>query len=310
MINLQGLFQSPPAGKDDAGAQAGAGPGAQSRPAAVEEPLDPAQAARAALASVAALPEGTADGSDRAGHHVAGHVHHIGASGDAAAPTHPPSSRSPTAAMPAGRTSVNEAGLPEDQVDPWRSSGDGVQDPVPEVDLSAMAARLQAQAAPQTGRVRTRFLGFGTAPSVAVDPIASLSAAAAADPEPVPTPAGQIRFPTGWIVVLRGPGRGASFTLGPGVTQIGRGEDQGVRLDFGDASISRSNHAAIAYDEEARRFFIGHGGKANLVRRNDRPVLATEALDDRDVIRIGETTLLFVALCGSGFDWRTEAGDA
>ena len=79
-----------------------------------------------------------------------------------------------------------------------------------------------------------------------------------------------------------------------------------MRLDFGDTSISRDNHAVIAFDSEQCRFFMGHGGKANLVRLNDMPVLSTEALEDGDFIRIGETTLKFVALCGPDFTWEDD----
>jgi pSer/pThr/pTyr-binding forkhead associated (FHA) protein len=99
------------------------------------------------------------------------------------------------------------------------------------------------------------------------------------------------------------PGPGAAFTIFEGVAQIGRGETQAVRLDFGDTSISRENHAAVAYDTEQKAFFLGHGGKANLVRLNGRPVLSTEELRSGNTIRIGETTLRFVALCGPDFSW-------
>jgi pSer/pThr/pTyr-binding forkhead associated (FHA) protein len=102
---------------------------------------------------------------------------------------------------------------------------------------------------------------------------------------------------------MEGPGRGASFTLFNGVSAIGRGDDQPVKLDFGDNSISRSNHAVVAYDSEQRKFFLGHGGKANIVRLNGKPVLSTEELRHNDKIRIGETTLRFLALCDADFDW-------
>jgi pSer/pThr/pTyr-binding forkhead associated (FHA) protein len=72
-------------------------------------------------------------------------------------------------------------------------------------------------------------------------------------------------------------------------------------------AISRENHAAIAYDEEQSAFFIGHGGKANIVRLNGRPVLSTEELSTGDRIRIGETTLQFVAMCGPEFNWNQTA---
>ena len=117
------------------------------------------------------------------------------------------------------------------------------------------------------------------------------------------------KFPTGWLVVTEGPGRGTAVALHEGVSQIGRGDDQAVQLDFGDNSISRENHAAVAYDEEARAFFLGHGGKTNIVRLNGTPVLSTEPLNHDDLIRIGETTMRFVAFCNSSFSWSDEKTD-
>ena len=119
----------------------------------------------------------------------------------------------------------------------------------------------------------------------------------------------ETKFPVGWIIVIEGPGRGSCFTLFNGVSQIGRGEEQAVRLNFGDTSISRNNHAAVAYDDEQSKFFLGHGGTSNLVRLNGRPVLSTEELSHGDAIRIGETTLKFIALCGEDFSWKNTDGE-
>ena len=67
--------------------------------------------------------------------------------------------------------------------------------------------------------------------------------------EAAPAPGkGYVMFPAGWLVVKDGPGKGASYALTQGVSQIGRGADQTVSLDYGDMAISRQNHAAIAYD--------------------------------------------------------------
>jgi hypothetical protein len=169
-------------------------------------------------------------------------------------------------------------------------------------EAAQAAAAAHAASAPasggaprRSGRVKTRMLGFQSGglagPDVFEGPVAQGGS-------------GQVMFPVGWIVVIGGPGRGAAFPLFNGVSQIGRGEDQAVQLDFGDTAVSRQNHAAIAYDDETRRFFLGHGGKSNLVRLNGRPVLSTEDIADGDTIRIGETTLRFVALCGEGFSWE------
>lgn len=159
------------------------------------------------------------------------------------------------------------------------------------------SAALGRAAGRRAGRVKTRLLGFDSTAGADADPFQSGEAAPAAV---------VVRFPVGWIVVVAGPGRGASFTLFNGVSAIGRGDDQPVKLDFGDTSISRTNHAMVAYDSEQRKFFLGHGGKANIVRLNGRPVLSTEELNHNDLIRIGETTLRFLSLCGADFDWNDE----
>lgn len=149
----------------------------------------------------------------------------------------------------------------------------------------------------RSGRVKTRILGFSGADDQSQDPFSRTT-------QPLAT-AGRT-FPVGWLIVIDGPGRGTAITLYDGVSQIGRGASQAVRLDFGDNSISRENHAAIAFDTEQNEFFIGHGGKANLVRLNNQPVLSTQKIASRDTIRIGETTLRFVGLCGPDFSWQEE----
>lgn len=150
----------------------------------------------------------------------------------------------------------------------------------------------------RAGRVKTRLLGFEGADSLEV-----------ADPLQSAQPAQSAAFPVGWFVVVKGPGRGQAFALHSGVSLVGRGEDQGVRLDFGDTSISRQNHAAIAYDDEQNSFFLGHGGKSNIIRLNNRPVLSTEEIANGDLVRIGETTLRLVALCGPDFRWGEDGSD-
>lgn len=165
--------------------------------------------------------------------------------------------------------------------------------------LPAKAAAAPAASSGGGSRAKTRILGFHGG-DLEADILTSGTRAA---------PAAAARFPAGWIVVLEGPGRGASFTILSGVSTIGRGADQTISLDFGDMSISRENHASIAYDEEQNRFYVGHGGKSNIVRRNGAPVLSTEELDDGDLIRIGKTTLRFVALCGPDFTWAKSGTD-
>lgn len=151
------------------------------------------------------------------------------------------------------------------------------------------------------GRAKTRLLGFHQAEDAEPDVFERGGTAAAAEDG---------RFPVGWLAVIEGPGRGHFFTLFNGVATVGRGADQAVRLDFGDAAISRDNHVAIAYDEECNGFYIGHGGKTNLARLNGTPILSTQELAHGDIIRIGETTLRFVAFCVAEFAWDLTDEDA
>ena len=201
------------------------------------------------------------------------------------------------APVPAGSAAPEAAFAPIARIEPVAPNPDAPS--AEEAAAAAVAAADQARAARRSKqRTRTRLIGFDASGPSALDPLAGQAVAEA----PAAT-AASVRFPVGWIVVIDGPGRGESFSLASGLNQIGRGEEQQVRLDFGDDTISRENHASIAFDEESRTCYLGHGGKSNLVRRNGRPVLSTEELGDGDVIRVGETTLKFKALCGADFSW-------
>lgn len=148
------------------------------------------------------------------------------------------------------------------------------------------------------GRKKTRIMGFGGEGSPA-DLLGMTEEEAAAG----------LEFPVGWLVIIEGPGRGTSFVLQNPVSAMGRAEGQTITLNFGDDTISRQNHAAVAYDDQMNACFLGFGGKANLVRLNGRPVLSTEQLTHGDVIRVGETDLKYIALCGPDFSWQDKASE-
>jgi hypothetical protein len=153
---------------------------------------------------------------------------------------------------------------------------------------------IEGRSGRRAGRVKTRMLGFSQ------DHEAEDIFAVASSKRNATT---LRKFPVGWCVVAKGPGQGHAFPLYNGVSSIGRSEDQAIPLSFGDNSISRENHAAIAYDNEQNGFFLGQSGKSNIIRLNEHPVLSTESLRSGDQIRIGETTLRFVALCCEEFRW-------
>jgi FHA domain len=109
-----------------------------------------------------------------------------------------------------------------------------------------------------------------------------------------------------WLVVKSGPGRGESRNVHYGQNSIGRGRDQRISLDFGDARISREAHAFLIYDDQQRKFYLRDNGKSNVVRHKGCLVMVPTEILDRDEITIGETTLTFVALCDSRFDWLAD----
>ena len=109
--------------------------------------------------------------------------------------------------------------------------------------------------------------------------------------------------PVGWLVVVRGSGKGNVLTLGNGLNIVGRSPDMRVSIDFGDLSISAANHARIVYDPRERRFLLSHGDGTNLTYLDDQLVMEPVQLDSGAEIQFGETTLRFLALCGADFDW-------
>ncbi len=181
------------------------------------------------------------------------------------------------------------------------------EDPAPETagvniwDIEDENDTVEAAApvapAPRRRRNATRVLGFDAGDTDVVSMF---------DEAPKAEVAKRSQFPVGWMLIEEGPGRGECFTLEAGMSQIGRGEDQAIQLDFGDNSISRTNHAAIVYDTETHTFSLGHGGKKNIVRLNGKPVISNETLSSGDKIKIGETTLHFVPLCSEEFNWSED----
>lgn len=108
----------------------------------------------------------------------------------------------------------------------------------------------------------------------------------------------------GWLVVLDGPGKGNHRPIFNGSNTIGRNTNQRIPLDFGDSSISGEQQAFLVYDSKKRQFqIVPNLGRPNLVHLNDSALLTNAELKARDKVTMGQTTLLFVPLCGPDFDW-------
>lgn len=108
----------------------------------------------------------------------------------------------------------------------------------------------------------------------------------------------------GWLVVLSGPGRGQYRAIFSGSNTIGRSSGQRIPINFGDDAISSEKQAFLVYDGRKRQYqLVPNLERPNLVHLNDSALLANGELNPHDKITMGNTTLLFVPLCGADFDW-------
>lgn len=191
----------------------------------------------------------------------------------------------------------------------WEMEEEPAAPAAPPMPTPAREIAADAGARRRATRTKTRVLGFEPQPASVVPLFDEGRMEESIEPG---DKSGVVMYPTGWLVIKSGPGRGAAFPVMRGVSQIGRGSDQTIALDFGDMAISRQHHAAIAYDPMSHQFHLGHGGKSNLVRLNGKPLLSTNVVGDGDEIQIGETTLVLKVLCNADFNWSAvdSEGDA
>ena len=110
----------------------------------------------------------------------------------------------------------------------------------------------------------------------------------------------------GWLVVVDGPGAGQDVRIGVGRNEVGRDPENRIALTFGDMRISRRTHLWLSYDNLNRVFAVAPGSSANLAYRNGAAIEERCVLAAGDTIRIGRTTLRFVAFCGDDFNWADE----
>lgn len=162
-------------------------------------------------------------------------------------------------------------------------------------DSAEAQAAVEAPVKNRRRRNATRLIGFD--PSDGAEPTDLF------DTDVTKTDQSAIQFPTGWLLVVEGEGRGHCFGLIAGLNQVGRGAENSISLDFGDTAVSRKNHFAVVFDEEERKFILGHGGKSNIIRLNGKAVISNEDLSDGDMIKVGSTVLQLKTLVGDDFDW-------
>ena len=107
----------------------------------------------------------------------------------------------------------------------------------------------------------------------------------------------------GWLVCIEGKEKGKDFRIEAKNNSIGRSEKMDITIK-GDDTISRENHARLAYDVKHNAFHLIPAESTNSIYINDDPVYVPTKLNFYDLIELGESKFLFVPFCTERFNWQ------
>jgi hypothetical protein len=119
----------------------------------------------------------------------------------------------------------------------------------------------------------------------------SLGGGGVAGPDPV----------VGWLVCVEGPEKGRDYRMHSGRNFVGRS----LRMDVSiadDSAITRENHCSVVYDPKDGLFFVVPGEGTNTYFNGTR-LVGPAAIDDGDMVRIGDSAFCFVAYCKGERRW-------
>ena len=108
----------------------------------------------------------------------------------------------------------------------------------------------------------------------------------------------------GWIVCIEGTDKGKDFRILAKNNSIGRSEKMDICIK-GDTTISRENHAKIAYDVKHNTFHLIPADSTNSIYLNGEPVYVPTVLEANDVLEFGESKFMFVPFCSEKFTWQS-----
>lgn len=113
-----------------------------------------------------------------------------------------------------------------------------------------------------------------------------------------------VRPATGWLVCIDGATRGTDYRIYQGYTYIGRDPAQN-QIAIPDDHVSSVPSARILYETGSRKFYINEtNGARNPVYLNGELFDGRVQLNAYDIIKLGNTRLLFVPLCTEKFAWE------
>ena len=116
-----------------------------------------------------------------------------------------------------------------------------------------------------------------------------------------------IDLTVGALLCINGPDFGATYLLKTGKNFIGRDSAMDVVI-AGDQKVSRYRHAIVVYEPKQRMFLAQPGESSELLYVNNKVVLEPLRLYEYDELSVGNTSLLFVPICGNQFSWDEYLG--
>ncbi len=107
----------------------------------------------------------------------------------------------------------------------------------------------------------------------------------------------------GWLVCIEGAEKGKDYRIEAKNNSIGRSEKMDICIK-GDTTISRDNHARLAYDVKHNAFHLIPAESTNGIYINDEPAYIPTKLNAGDLIEFGESKFRFVPFCDESFTWQ------
>lgn len=107
----------------------------------------------------------------------------------------------------------------------------------------------------------------------------------------------------GWLACIEGADKGKSYELYAKINTIGRSSENDVCIQ-GDETISRRNHARLAYDPKHNNFRLIPEESTNNIYLNEEPIYTPSLLSAYDILEFGKSRLIFVPLCCDRFQWE------
>lgn len=107
----------------------------------------------------------------------------------------------------------------------------------------------------------------------------------------------------GWLVCIEGKEKGKDYKIYARNNTIGRSEKMDICIK-GDETISRENHARLAYDNKHNNYHLIPAESTNNIYVNDDPIYIPVKINAYDLIEFGDSQFIFVPLCNEKFSWK------